>query len=762
MIPSGFAATLADCYRVERTLGEGGMATVYLAHDLKHDRKVALKVLRPELGAVLGAERFHAEIRTTARLQHPHILPLLDSGDADGLLYFTMPYVTGETLRQRLTRERQLSLDESLRVTRAVAAALDFAHAHGVIHRDLKPENVLFQANEPVLADFGIALAAATAGGARLTEAGLSPGTPQYMSPEQAAGDRILDARSDVYALACLTYEMLAGEPPHTGATTPAVLMKIMTQVPTPVSVVRPGMPRSVDAALARALAKAPADRFETAGAFAAALTAPSSPHEAPDKSIVVLPFANLSPNAADEFMADGLTDEVILELSRLKRLRVISRNSAKRFKGTAKDTRTIGRELGVRYVLEGSVRRAGDSLRVVTQLVEAETETTVFAERFVGTLADAQDILEQLARRISAAMRVTLTAQESETFARRRVEHPEAFELALRARKLIATFEFGRVEEALRHVRSALALEPDNPHLIALLAYATFARYNAWSDDEGLTREAMHLADRALALDPTEALACLTKGTILANGVGTITDRAEGVRWLHRSVSLEPAGDACAWLVFVMGALGRAEEGAALADRALVVDPLDTLLLSTAAWVNLMRGEPQRASDLIDRALAVQRDEPFIRWQAAHIKAAIGAMDDARAILGERVPAGGIIGTLTDVLRMALDGDGAGAHSRANRPGDRAVFARDWGWTYSLATELAQAGATELALELLEVAVANGWAQADLPARHDHMIAGLRGDPRFTVLVERMRLQASSIELPSVDELFVRRETPA
>ena len=291
-------SALRERYMIEREIGAGGMATVYLAHDVRHDRRVALKVLRPELAAIVGAERFLQEIRTTANLQHPHILPLYDSGRAAGwaaergsggptappldrssaeLLYYVMPYVEGETLRDRLNREKQLGVEQAAEIACSVAAALDYAHRHGVIHRDIKPDNILLHDGQPLIADFGIALALSQAGGSRLTETGLSVGTPHYMSPEQAMGDRELDARSDVYSLAAMLYEMLAGDPPYTGSTAQAIVAKILTEKPPSLPTVRETVPPHVAAATARALSKLPADRFSTASEFAEALTRPGS-----------------------------------------------------------------------------------------------------------------------------------------------------------------------------------------------------------------------------------------------------------------------------------------------------------------------------------------------------------------------------------------------------------------------------------------------------------------------------------------------------
>jgi len=274
-IPDRLSSALSDRYRFDRELGAGGMATVYLAHDLKHDRDVAIKLLHPDLGAALGGERFLSEIRTTARLQHPHILPLLDSGAADGLLYYVMPLVTGETLRARLEREKQLPLEDAIRIAREVASALDYAHRQGVIHRDIKPENILLHDGQALVADFGIALAVQTAGGARMTQTGLSLGTPQYMSPEQAMGEKTIDARSDVYALGAVTYEMLTGEPPFTGATVQAIVAKVLTERPTNPMSVRDTVPPHVAASVLKALAKLPADRFASTAQFSEALIHP-------------------------------------------------------------------------------------------------------------------------------------------------------------------------------------------------------------------------------------------------------------------------------------------------------------------------------------------------------------------------------------------------------------------------------------------------------------------------------------------------------
>src|SRR5690349_3830002 len=290
-------SALADRYRLERELGQGGMATVYLAHDLRHERKVAIKVLRPELAAVIGAERFVREIRTVAALQHPHILGLIDSGEVSGTAYYVMPFVEGESLRDRLVREKQLPIGDAVRIAKEVASALDYAHRHGVIHRDIKPENILLHDGQALVSDFGIALAVSQAGGTRMTETGMSLGTPHYMSPEQSMGEREITARSDVYALGCVLYEMLTGDPPFTGPTAQAIVAKVMTDEPRPLAIHRKTVPPHVEAAVLTALAKLPADRFSSAAEFAQALASASYSTPTP-AATVVTPAAAVPPTS--------------------------------------------------------------------------------------------------------------------------------------------------------------------------------------------------------------------------------------------------------------------------------------------------------------------------------------------------------------------------------------------------------------------------------------------------------------------------------
>jgi serine/threonine-protein kinase len=406
-------AVLADRYTIDRELGHGGMATVFLAQDQKHHRQVAIKVLKPELAAALGRERFLREIETAAGLNHPHILPLHDSGEADGVLYYVIPYVEGESLRDRLDRERQLALEDALQIAREVADALSYAHSHNVLHRDIKPGNILLSAGHALVTDFGIARAITATGVGQLTEVGTLVGTPAYMSPEQVDGSPRIDGRADIYSLGCVLFEMLVGEPPFRGSTLTAVIAnRLSSPAPSP-RVVRESVPEAVDAAVKKAIADLPADRFSTAAQFAEALATsrPTEPAPAavPDRSIAVLPFTNQSSDPETEYFSDGIAEEIINALAQLPGLQVAARTSSFAFKGKGAGIAEVGAKLKVATVLDGSVRKAGNRVRITAQLVNVSDGYHLWSERYDSELDDVFAIQDHIARAIAQRFEVML-----------------------------------------------------------------------------------------------------------------------------------------------------------------------------------------------------------------------------------------------------------------------------------------------------------------------------------------------------------------
>jgi len=640
------ATALAGRYAIERELGAGGMATVYLARDLKHDREVALKVLRPELAAVLGAERFLQEIRISARLDHPHILTLIDSGETDGFLWYVLPYVRGESLRDKLTREKQLAIEEALRIAVQVASALDHAHRHGIVHRDIKPENILLHEGEAMVADFGIALAAREAGGARLTESGLSLGTPQYMSPEQATGSEELDARADVYSLGAVVYETLAGEPPHTGPTVQAVIAKLLTERPTRIRTLRDTVPEGIDAAVAKALAKVPADRFAGTAEFAAALAAPqprptvgkrrhvgiaagiggalllatiavvwhpwrrpagTAEPEAGVPSVAVLPFDNLTGNPSDQYLSDGMTEEVIGQLARVQGLKVISRTSAEVLKGARLTLRQIADTLGVRHILEGSVRHEGNRLRVAVDLIDASTDAHVWASRYDRELTGVFAVQEEIARHVADTLGSMIGVRPSVGRVAR-TQNPEAYEAYLIGRSLL----YRRTREGLRGAVAQFerAIAQDSAYAPAyaglasaytrwvLYAYAGIDLYEA--EDR-----AVAMADRAIALDSNLAEAYGARANAWAREWAP-PERIAGD--FRRALELGPnSADVHVWHAIFLSRQGRHDEALAEAQRAVALDPLAPGFRNAFSVVALAAGRHDVAVREAERALALE-----------------------------------------------------------------------------------------------------------------------------------------------------------
>ncbi|HEU4879295.1 MAG TPA: protein kinase, partial [Gemmatimonadaceae bacterium] len=488
------------------------MATVFLAQDSKHDRVVAIKVLHPDLAASLGPDRFLREIKLAARLNHPHILPLFDSGNADGLLYYVMPYVEGESLRERLDRDRQLPIQEAISHTQAIASALDYAHRQGIVHRDIKPENVMLYENMAMVMDFGIAKAVSAAGTETLTQTGMMIGTPAYVSPEQAAGETNLDGRSDQYSLACMLYEMIAGERPFSGGTPQSIMAKRFTETPQPLQSVRSSVPQSVDWAVSKAMSTEVAGRFTTSAMFAQALmsgqtstptdtgTIPKTATSAA-KSVAVLPFANMSADPENEYFADGMAEEIINALSRIQSLRVASRTSSFAFKGKNEDIGEIGRKLKVSTVLEGGVRKMGNKLRITAELVNVADGYHLWSERYDREIEDVFEIQDDISQAIVKALRVILSEGEKKAIENKPRTNIQAYDYYLRGRQFFHQLRRRSLEYARQMFNKAIELDPEYALAYTGVADSSSLLYTYFDARDFNLRQADKASKKALEL---------------------------------------------------------------------------------------------------------------------------------------------------------------------------------------------------------------------------------------------------------------------
>jgi eukaryotic-like serine/threonine-protein kinase len=730
---------LADRYLIEGELGRGGMATVYLAEDLKHRRRVAVKVLHAEHSAAVGKERFLREITTAANLTHPHIVPVFDSGEADGHLYFVMPLMEGETLRARLERDGQLPVEEAIRLVRQVADGLEYAHGAGVLHRDLKPENIMLSRGHAVLADFGIA--GSTNGMSeqvRLTETGTSLGTAAYMSPEQATGEQELGPPSDVYGLASVLYELLTGEAPFTGPTFQAILVKRFTQEAPSCSSRRADTPAGCDAAVARALAREPADRFASVRAFAEALATAMTPAvahpPATERSIVVLPFANLSPDPDNEYFSDGLTEEIITDLSAVRALNVISRTSAMQLKGTTKNVRTLGRELGVRYVLEGGVRKAGTKLRITAQLIDATTDHHLWTEKFSGTMDDIFEVHERVSREIVNALNVTLTPDEDRRLADRPVRDARAYDLYLRALQTIRRYG-PEIDRGLAMVDEAIAIEGETPPLRGLraLAWVYMAR-SGWKPEQ----QPLDLAERetqALLTIAREAAFTQALAGFVAYERGDLRAAVHALRLANESEPGDP--DVLFFLGIALGAADQAEAELALADEWLATDPLASMAWLLAGVARWFVGRIAEAPSFIERALELEPESLIIPWGLGYTYAMVGRIDEAGVRAEWLMTHAPQMPYAPRLKSLVLSLQGRQDEARAILKGvDTTVLDGHQSW--HLAESFAMAGANEQALRLLDQAIERGNYPHDFFERHGPFFEPLRRDPEFVRILAR------------------------
>jgi len=636
-------AALGDRYAIDRELGRGGMATVYVAQDRRHAREVAIKVLRPDVAAAIGAERFLREIAIAARLTHPHVLPLIDSGQAAGSLYYVMPYVRGESLRQRLARERRLPLKDALRIARELGAGLDYAHREGFIHRDVKPENVLLADGHAVIADFGIARAICqSCDGQNVTEVGLTIGTPEYMSPEQAAGDRDLDGRSDLYSLACVIYETLAGEPPFAGASARAVMAQHLSEAPPPLRARRPDAPAAVEQALARALAKDPADRFATVAQFVAALEATDAPGAAPalvgkTRSLAVLPFVNGSADPENEYLCDGVTDELINALTKVEGLRIASRTSVFALKGKPQDIRAIGALLGVSAVLEGTVRKADDRLRITVQLAAADDGRTLWSERYDRRLDDVFAVHDEIARTIVSTLRTTFLADIADPTPRRYTDNVQAYSLYLKGRFCWNKRSQEGVREAIAYFEQAIDHDPGYALAYSGLSdsYGLQVDYRGVPVTEGY-KLARRYALKALELDDTlpEAHTSLAWVQFAYDW-----DWAAAERSYRRALELNPAyATGHHWYSFVLLVTGQADQALVEAHTALELDPSSLSIRRGLGWLYYYTRRYEAAVYHLRRAIAMNPTSEDTYRILGLVLTQQGAYDEAERAFREAI----------------------------------------------------------------------------------------------------------------------------
>ena len=672
---------LASRYRIDHVLGEGGMATVYLAEDLKHHRKVAVKVMRPELAETLGAERFLREVEIAARLSHPHILPVYDSGSADGILYYVMPLVEGESLPARLAREKQLPVGEAVRLAREVAEALAYAHQHGFVHRDIKPANILLSGGHALVADFGIARAMSS-DGRTITKTGLAIGTPHYMSPEQASGAHEVDGRTDIYALGCVLYEMLAGEPPFTGPTAQAIISRSITETARPLEQTRVNLSPAVSRAVTTAMAKSPADRYASAGEMAAALqgaedavrtgatATPASGARFGWRHLVVaglllvalgaaaasvfrmggggngagangtvrlaiLPFENQG-NPDDAYFGDGVVDEVRGKLAKVQGLAVIASSSSEPYRSTTKSSAEIAAELGVDYLLVGKVRWLGGEgstrrVQVVPELIDAKTGSVTWQEPFDATLTDLFQMQATMAARVAGALGRVLGRSEQDLLAERPTTNAEAYQLYLQAK---AIQDNGAVAQrrAASLLEQAVALDANFAEAWALLANAWARVYANGQRDVESGRRAGEAVDRATALKPNSAETHLARGRYLSL---VAVDVPRAIREMELAVEAEPNNaEALANLASLLMSYGEAERARGYVERARALDPRSPIVATIRLRVLIQLGEFETAKTAGHEALALSTDDIQAVQDLAIAYASTDDLAGARAMI--------------------------------------------------------------------------------------------------------------------------------
>ncbi|HET9636732.1 MAG TPA: protein kinase [Gemmatimonadaceae bacterium] len=759
--------SLSDTYTLEREIVGAGMSRVFVANDRALGRRVVIKVLPPEMAAAVRLERFRREIQLAASLTHPHIIPLLTAGETLGLPYYTMPFVEGESLKERLKRDWRLPVPEAVRLTCEAARALDYAHRSGVVHRDMKPGNVLLHDGHAMITDFGIARALdMSAADPNLTSAGTAIGTPAYMSPEQGMGEPNVDGRTDIYALACVLFEMLTGSPPYVGTNAQMIMMRHFVD---PIPSVRDGrkeIPISIDEAIRKALAKQAAGRFSSASDFAAALeaghvnwdftpdtTRPSVPvtvtpsDSGPtaavnkpllDRFVAVLPFENMSADPENEYFSDGITEDIITNLSKIPTLKVMSRTSTAPYKKHGKNLREIGRELGVSHVLEGSVRRAGNKVRVTAQLIDTDTDQHVWAKTWDRELDDIFAVQTEVAECVAHCMRAKLSPSDVSRISKKPTENIEAYNLYLLGRHHYNKVTPADFAKAVDYLKEAADLDPEFTTALASLAEAyQYFGMGYWGiRPHDAHPAAFALAKKAAELDPNNGSAHASLG-LYYDWYRFEFER--GGMELERAVELYPSGSMLRmYYAMHLCAVGKFDEAMIHRDIACQLDPSAMAIRGNATWVLYLA---RRMDQALEECRNIREIDPtssyaafshgLVGVQSGHKAEGIQAFRDA-ARLGEGI-------TLYQVslaYGLAAGGEHDEARELLNRLEDLAK--KEFIWPMGMGMAYAHLGDENRAMEWLNRAYEERVGYM-LMINREPALDVMRDSPRFQELARKI-----------------------
>ena len=739
--------TVINHYRIIEKIGAGGMGEVYLAEDTSLNRKVALKFLSAHLCQEADCRvRFKREAQAAAKLGHSNIVAVHEVGEHQGRPFFAMELIEGRSL-DKIVAAGRLDESEIVELALGICNGLRKAHESGVIHRDIKPSNIIVDRDGvPRVLDFGLA---AVRDSDSLTHTGSTLGTIGYMSPEQISG-RSADIRSDLFSMGIVLYEMISGVNPFRRDNQAATLKAISEDTPELLTRQRSDISEELQRIVSRLLEKKPELRYQTAGDLASDLKrclTSAAPRPSPEKSIVVLPFENLSPDPDQEYFSDGLTDEVISDLAGISSLRVISRSSAMTFKGTKKKLPDIAREVNVRYVLEGSVRKAGNSLRITAQLIDATSDAHIWADKFAGTIEDVFDIQERVSRSIVKALRLKLTACESGKLAARPIDNVAAYDCWLKAQQEIWRFTQDDLDRALRRLQKALEIAGDNATIYSTIAEAYFQYVNLGIGQDEYIAKAREYLEKAFALDPDSAKAHTIFGWLSVSVTGNVK---EAISHLKKALATNPDETAALQILSaVLGILGKKSEALKYSEMVTQIDPLNDRTNLFRGVIRLYSGEYGAAYDLFRDYYQSAPDNPVAQFYFAWVLVYNHRLDEENTIIEQAVrgASGNVMTSLCKMLKYALLNNLQDALAVLT-PDTRTTCWRDLEYSHTVGCLLARLDARTEALDWLEHSVDRGFNNYPLLAEIDPFLASIRGEDRFKTLVQRVKSEWENLEV--------------